>query len=143
MDKYLNDWLRIIEEMKNSNTYKTAWGRGIIECAYMDEFQKNGDYIIMDQASIAMKMIKYYWNQTFFFGLEQGNNPVILQQVKKMIEKYKREISKYPVPWDKVESYFQKDKKYLQKIISAILSNARTNVCPRFLNVSGKETLNI
>lgn len=143
MNKYLSDWLRIIEEMKNDNTYKTAWGRGIIECVFLEEYEVIEDNVIIKQSDIAQKMIQYYWNQTFFFGLTQGRNPIIVQRVNELIEKYKQEVNTYPVPWDKVEQYFKQDREYFNKIISAILANARTNVCPRFKNVSNKEVLDI
>lgn len=144
MEEYLAKWIRIIEEMKNDNTYKTAWGRGIVECVYLKEYRLVGDEVIMKQSDIANKMIKYYWNQTFFFGLEQGKNPVILQKVQLMIDKYKTEKeTTYPLPWNQVEEFFLNDEKYYNKIIRAIISNARTNVCPRFKNVSNGETLNI
>ena len=132
MEEYLSKWIKIIEEMKNDNTYKTAWGKGIVECAYLGEYIQNDDRIIIKQSDIAKKMIKYYWNQTFFFGLSQGKNPVILQQVHLMIDYYKEKKGNYPKPWNEIEDLFYKDEKFLNKIISKILSNARTNVCPRF-----------
>ena len=136
MEEYLSKWIKIIEEMKNDNTYKTAWGKGIVECAYLGEYTQNNDKIIMKQSDIAKKMIKYYWNQTFFFGLSQGKNPVILQQVHLMIDYYKEKKGNYPKPWNEIEDLFYKDEKFLNKIISKILSNARTNVCPRFKKVN-------
>lgn len=143
MEQYLSKWIQIIEEMKNDNTYKPAWGRAIIECVHLEEYSVKDNIVTMKQSDIANKMMKYYWNQTFFFGLNQGRNPVILQKVKQMMRRYKTEVSTYPKPWNEVEKYFLDQPKYYEKIISSILSNARTNVCPRFKNVSGGETLEI
>lgn len=137
MNEYLSKWIRIIEEMKNDNTYKTAWGKGIVECAYLGEYSIENDDVIMKQSDIAKKMIKYYWNQTFFFGLSQGKHPVILQQVELLIENYRNSYGNYPKPWNEVESMLYENEKILNRVISKILSNARTNVCPRFKNVSG------
>ncbi len=142
MNTYIAKWIRIIEEMKNDNTYKTAWGRGIVECVFLGEYTALDQNVIVKQSDVANKMIKYYWNQTFFFGLEQGKNPVILQHVQAMIDKYKEEVSVYPVPWDKAEPYFFKHRSYYDKHVKAILRNAKTNVCPRFLRV-GKDTLDV
>jgi len=142
MIPHLEHWLRIIEEMKNDNTYKTAWGKGIVECVHLLEPPLN-DPVIIQQSDIAWNMIKYYWNQTFFFDLKQGHNPVIVQKVQRMIDKYKREVNTYPVPWNEAKSFFDKQPKYMKRIINQILSNARTNVCPRFLNVSKGERLDI
>jgi len=143
MEEYLAKWIRIIEEMKNDNTYKTAWGNAIIECVCLNEYSTHEDKIIMEQSDIANKMIKYYWNQTIFFGLSQGKSPEIVRQVLEMIDKYKDEVSTYPEPWDRVEGFFYSNEKYYKARISKILSNARVNVCPRFRNVSKGETLDI
>lgn len=32
MDPYIQQWLDIIENMANENTYKLAWGRALLEC---------------------------------------------------------------------------------------------------------------
>ena len=32
MSDYIRQWLMIIENMNNDNTYKLAWGRAILEC---------------------------------------------------------------------------------------------------------------
>ncbi len=143
MEKYLSDWFRIIEEMKNDNTYKTAWGKGIVESIYLEEYTVFDDKIIVKQSDIANKMIRYYWNQTFFFGLSQGKSPVIVQIVNNLIENYKTKVNTYPIPWNEAELIVKKDKKNYNRSILKILSNARTNVCPRFLNVSNKEVLDI
>lgn len=143
MEKYISDWLRIIDEMKNDTTYKTAWGRAVIECVYLDEFViENGNKAIINQSDIVKKMIKYYWNQTFFFSLSQGKSPYILKIVKIMIEEYVENVTNYPTTWDKAEVYFKQEEKQYNRCISKILSNTRVNVCPRFKNVCG-ETLEI
>lgn len=38
--QYIEDWITIIEEMNNDNTYKLAWGRAIIECAMTRKFKE-------------------------------------------------------------------------------------------------------
>ncbi len=139
MDKYISDWLRIIEEMKNDNTYKVAWGRAILECVYINQYEiVDGNLVILKQSDIVNKMIKYYWNQTYFFKLIQGKNPVILQIVRQMISEYKEKVSIYPTTWDKAETYFFNNKSQYNRYVSNIISNARVNVCPRFRNVSGE-----
>lgn len=143
MNEYLSKWLRVIDEMKNSNTYKTAWGRGIVECIYLEEYIEFNNHIILNESDIALKMIKYYWNQTFFFGLVQGGNPYILQRVQEMIHKYKHEVSTHPVPWDVAESFFHQNESYLNKQTKTIITNANNMVCPRFLNVSNGDVMDL
>ena len=91
MNKYIQDWLDVIEYMNNDNTYKLAWGRAILENVYTLNHIEENNVITFD--AIAHKMVKYYWNQTFFFNLRQGSNikkkPVVVQQVDLLIEKYK------------------------------------------------------
>ena len=67
MNKYIQDWLEIIENMNNDNTYKLAWGRAIIEIAMSLKIVEENNLIKFEM--IAYKMIKYYWNQIFFFDL--------------------------------------------------------------------------
>ncbi len=69
---YINDWLTIIEQMKNDNTYKLAWGRAIIECITLKHCSEDNEHIIVDFDDISRCMIKYYWNQMFFFHLKQS-----------------------------------------------------------------------
>ena len=68
---YVNDWLTIIETMQNENTYKLAWGRSILET--IGEKEINDDIVILFD-ELSPKIIKYYWNQIYFFNLKQGSN---------------------------------------------------------------------
>lgn len=104
MNKYIQDWLDVIEYMNNDNTYKLAWGRAILENVYTLNHIEENNVITFD--AIAHKMVKYYWNQTFFFNLRQGSNikkkPVIVQQVDLLIDKYKELTgSSIPIWFDK------------------------------------------
>ena len=70
ISKYINDWLDIIENMNNDNTYKLAWGRALLECISFDKcYEENGMKVFIKFEDIAEYMIKYYWNQMFFFNL--------------------------------------------------------------------------
>lgn len=41
MNNYIKQWLEIIENMNNDNTYKLAWGRAIIElCQETNQLDK-------------------------------------------------------------------------------------------------------
>ena len=90
MNNYIKQWLEIIENMNNDNTYKLAWGRAIIElCQETNQLDKQ---ITFSFQQIAKKMIKYYWNQTYFFHLYQSPNqkkiPVLVQNVNQLISLY-------------------------------------------------------
>ena len=62
---YINDWIRIIEQMNNTNTYKLALGRALIECVVFDCVQKVDKNVIIPFRNIASHMLEYYRNQTF------------------------------------------------------------------------------
>ncbi len=57
--KYINDWLTIIENMKNSNTYALAWGRSLIECIYNNMYETENDKAVLQLRDIAHNMLKY------------------------------------------------------------------------------------
>ena len=90
--KYINDWLRIIETMKNDNTYKLAWGRALVECVYYEKYKVQNDKAVVRLNDIARCMLKYYWNQTFFFALKQSpyedKSPVIVQITNQIIARF-------------------------------------------------------
>lgn len=57
MNKYIQDWLDVIEYMNNDNTYKLAWGRAILENVYTLNHIEENNVITFD--AIAHKMVKY------------------------------------------------------------------------------------
>lgn len=92
MEPYIQDWLDILGGMVNTNTYKLSFGLGILECASTSRYHEDvfGN-IEISLEDIADCMIRYYWNQCFFFKLKQqpGNKvPYIYQYVDELIKKY-------------------------------------------------------
>ena len=84
--KYINDWLTIIETMSNQNTYKLAWGRSIVEYVNLSEIDESKEYFEFKLIDAAELVLKYYWNQIFFFDLKQvpekGKAKIIIEVVK-------------------------------------------------------------
>ena len=68
---YIKQWLQIIDEMQNDNTYKLAFGRALIENIVFENYEINEDKVIIDFNDISKCMLKYYWNQIFYFNLKQ------------------------------------------------------------------------
>lgn len=139
MNKYIQDWLDVIENMNNDNTYKLAWGRAILEIIY--PLKELEDINVIHFENIAHKMIKYYWNQSFFFNLRQSANinkpPVLVQQVDILIERYKELTgSNIPVWFDKAETELSKDKDFYNKVISKCAKKLKDDVSWRFMNVN-------
>lgn len=93
--EYINKWLIILDEMKNDNTYKLAWGRAIIEICLEKDLTNIDADITINFKEIGKKMLKYYWNQIFYFDLKQASNninnkqPEIVKFTKELINDYK------------------------------------------------------
>ena len=148
--KYINDWLIIIEQMNNDNTYKLAWGRAIIECIVLNEYDldNNVECGIIHFDRIAYNMCKYYWNQLFFFNLKQApykdKEPVICKYTYELINKYKKiTASSIPVWFNEAEEVFAKnDKLFFDYNIHKISNVLHENVSWRFKNINSR-TLDI
>lgn len=144
MDKYIKQWFDILNGMSNDNTYKLAWGRAIIECVSSNEgIEIELNYRISFD-SIAKNMLKYYWNQTFFFNLKQSASykhlPIVVQLTNELIDMYKEKISNIPVWFDKAISNI--DSKTVDKTIKKISNVLKVDVSWRFM-ILDKETLSI
>lgn len=141
---YIKDWLTIIEQMNNDNTYKLAWGRAVIECISFDDYVVIDNKAVVQFDSISLRMLKYYWNQLFFFKLKQSpykdKDPIVCRDTEKLIEIYKGKTnSSIPVWFDEAMSYFdKKDKKSLSNTIKHISKTLHENVCWRFKNIPNK-----
>ena len=139
MNKYIQDWLDVIEYMNNDNTYKLAWGRAILENVYTLNHIEENNVITFD--AIAHKMVKYYWNQTFFFNLRQGSNikkkPIIVQQVDLLIDKYKELTgSSVPIWFDKAEEELTKEQDFYKSVLKKCARKLKDDVSWRFMNVN-------
>ena len=135
--KYINYWLRIIESMKNDNTYKLAWGRALVECIYYQKYKTKDDKAILSLNDIAKCMLKYYWNQTFFFALKQSpyedKSPVIVQITNQLIDRFvELNGSLIPVWFDKAEEKLGKE---LDVAVQKVADRLHENVSWRFKRV--------
>lgn len=127
--------------MNNDNTYKLAWGRAIVECVVFRDGKEEGNRFAISFDSIAHRMLKYYWNQLFFFHLKQSpyqdKDPVICKDTLKLIDAYKAESgSSIPIWFDEAENYFRLHQKPLfEKTLRHIARTLHENVSWRFKNV--------
>ncbi len=146
--EYIQKWLTIIEQMSNTNTYKLAWGRAIIECITVKSYTISFDKAVIDFKSIAYKILKYYWNQTFFFNLRQSSpldpDPVILQRVQSLIHFYIVRAETVLPAWFDVgmDLLDEKEPQMLEQAINKITVDLTKDVSYRFKYIQGK-TLDI
>ena len=108
-----------------------GWGKSIVECCLENDSE---ELIHFDR--ISKKMFKYYWNQTIFFDLQQGSNPLkpptFISYVKSKINEYQSQYGFQPIEFERIEKKIEIDVKYLNRILTE-------NVSHRFLNVGSKE----
>ncbi len=140
--KYVSDWITIIEQMQNDNTYKLAWGRAIIECNANGKVVELNDNVLITLEDISECMLKYYWNQMFFFNLKQSpyvnKIPRICVYTSELIDYYKAKVNdNIPVWFNIAQSKIALDKEYTItiKYIKKVLPE---NVAWRFMNIQGK-----
>jgi hypothetical protein len=133
MDNYLNQWISIIEKMKNANTYKVMWGKAILEVLKEEECHS----ISFEQ--LAHKMMGYYWDLEFFFGMKQApqvkKTPKILQIVREMIYEYKCQTSSIPEWYIKAEKSLKKHPmfhRWVRRTVAAL----KVDVSEKFMNLS-------
>ena len=141
--KNIDNWLNIIEKMKNDNTYKLAWGRAILECISTDKYNKEEQKVSIKFGDIAECMIRYYWNQMFFFNLKQSPDkvPVVCQNTQKLIDEYKKVTESNIPKWFDVGTKLI-DKEIYKKIVKDSAKTLHENVAWRF-KIIDKESLEI
>ena len=143
--EYINNWFYIIESMKNENTYKLAWGRALVECVYSGNyFEKADGNIMVTTESVAKCMLKYYWNQIFFFNLKQSptrvddRQPLIVRFTNELISEYKSATqSNIPVWFDRAECDIGDSK--INRIIKKICTVLPNDVSWRFKEINNEE----
>lgn len=145
MDPYIEDWLDVLSGMANTNTYKLAFGLGILECISSDRYvQDEFGTVDVSLLDIADCMIRYYWNQCFFFHLKQqpGNKvPKIYQTVDALIQRYiELSGSNIPVWCDKGLSFLERvDPVFIMKCRQRAMNVLPIDVAWRLKNVNGTE----
>jgi hypothetical protein len=141
MEPYIEKWFNLIQGMSNDNTYKLAWGRSIIEYVSINEASELTQQIEITFQDIAQNILKYYWNQIFFFDLLQSANkqklPVIYQVVKELINYYIEHNSNIPVWFNKAELFFKKHNTVYYQTIDKIAHALKSDVSWRFLYANG------
>ncbi len=127
---YIGKWLNIIENMKNSNTYKLAWGRAIVELI----LESDVDNVTIHFDEISENVLKYYWNQTYFFNLRQGPKGDKKNRVERvtrdLVGEYQEIVgNNYPEYFEKAETILKKNCESYSKQIRNISTFLKQNVC--------------
>ncbi|OXM85805.1 HNH endonuclease domain-containing protein [Paenibacillus rigui] len=136
---FLDKWLSIIRNCSYDNTYKMAWAKAITEIAIESDFSEEQSTIHFRE--IAKKVIKYYWEQTIFFNLQQSPNPLkppaIVSTVKGLIKDYQEKTgSLQPVKYLKsnLETICQNQ---YERAVKRTVADLKKDVSHRFIKLSG------
>ncbi|WP_336783350.1 HNH endonuclease signature motif containing protein [Paenibacillus illinoisensis] len=143
---FLEKWLHIIRNCSFDNTYKMAWAKAITEIAVEQEEAVPTEEIILVEVplrDIAEKVLRYYFEQTIFFALQQSSNPVkppvMVTIAKLLINAYQaRTGSMKPVKWFRSNIEIVCSVEY-KKAVSSTVKALKSDVSYRFLRVEGKE----
>ncbi len=143
---FLNNWYNILRNCNYDNTYKMAWAKAIVEIALETDYSNIVEMHEITLEEIAYKIIKYYWNQTIFFNLIQGSNPLkppkILTLTKELIDKYQSLETRQPIRFERVHHLLVNDVvlcKHYGSTIKKIITALKADVSYRFLNLGGKK----
>lgn len=125
MDKYIKDLTTIIRDCSMENTYKMVWIRSLVEFSVKYPQKKNIHF-----NDLSPFIFKYYWNQTIFFNLNQGPNPIkkpeIHQIVLKEIERYQSKFGYKPIFYTRIQNRVNID---VGKKVYPIYKLDRKNLC--------------
>ena len=112
-----------------------AWAKALVEISCSKEKNER-----IELADIAIKVFKYYWNQTIYFDLIQGSNiskpPEYITEVKKQIERY------YSIKGNKQPKHFERVESELEININNLVRILKQDVSWRFLYLKN-ETVSI
>lgn len=136
MNPYIADFIKVIKNARCDNTYKLAWARAIVELCEEDPIRKE-----IALSEIGSKMIGYYWNQIFFFGMRDSflyhsSNPEKLPELvtytKALIEYFiEKKGNNKPV-------LFELSHSDVSEVLPKVVRTLKSDVSWRFLNASGE-----
>ena len=108
MNEHIRSLVETIHDCKMTNTYKMSWCRSLIEWSF-----KNPNKNQIHFNELSPLIFKYYWNQSIFFDLNQGSNPLekptIHQIVLKEIKKYQNQFGNKPEVFTRIQNKIQID----------------------------------
>ncbi|MFS0556884.1 HNH endonuclease domain-containing protein [Brevibacillus sp. 179-C9.3 HS] len=141
---FIEKWLHIIRNCNFDNTYKMAWAKAITEIAIEHEASyESNEKVEIQLRDIAKNVLRYYFEQTIFFDLQQSGNPnkppMMVSIAKGLIASFKAHSdSTKPVKWFRanIESLCLKE---YEKSVSAAVRALKADVSYRFLRIEGKE----
>jgi len=133
---FINSLLGAIRNCSTRHTYDTAWIRSVVEVLESYNIGPDKSDIEIEIRDMAEKVIKYYWNQTVYFDLAQGSNPLkqpeLIRRTRDLLKDYYKNRPAEPVTLENTSfNTFQKEK--LEEHIDTAGEILKNDVIPRYL----------
>ena len=121
MDRYIIELSTVIRDCIMTNTYKMAWIRSLVEISVKQPKRKNIHF-----SDLSPLIFKYYWNQSIYFNLNQGPNPLkkpeIHQIVLEEIKKYQDQYNYQPLFFSRIQNKINVDVNKINGILTQDVS---------------------
>jgi len=131
--EYILKFINVIESIEQDNTYKVAFARAILECIELEEYEQQGEDVVLYQYNLVQKVIKYYWNQVAFFNLSQGPSSILEARILEIEEEFYQHASKtYPVWYDKVEAFLKRNPIRFERQVKKFITIFNKGVAAKF-----------
>ena len=131
MEKYIRDLTTVISDCFMTNTYKMSWVRSLVEWSVKNPRKKHIHF-----NDLSPLIFKYYWNQTLFFNLNQGPNPLKKPEIHQIVLK---EIQKYQSNYDSKPVFFTRVQNKIEIDVVKISSTLKSDVSWRFPILGNKK----
>lgn len=131
--EYILKFISVIESIEQDNTYKVAFARAILECIELEEYEQQGDDIVIYQYNLVQKIMKYYWNLIAFFDLSQGPSSILEARIQEIKEEfYQNTTITYPVWYDKVETFLKRNPIRFERQVKKFITIFNKGVASKF-----------
>jgi len=133
---FVNAVLRAVRSCSTRHTYDTAWARAVVDEVAGQNIAPDKGEIAIDLKSTARKMAGYYWDQTAYFGLRQGPNPMrqprLLREIEALLREYCRKGSlSSPTPFREAV-LSPRLNEMLDQVVDTSLEIIKGEIIPRF-----------
>ncbi len=141
---YINDFIMVIQGIDNDNTYKTAWGRALLECIKNEEYEIQGESYVIYHYELVQKIMKYYWNQIGFFKLSQGPSSVLEARIEEIRQDFEENTKiTYPVWYDKIESFLKRNPIRFERQVKKFITIVNKGVAAKFEKIDSKHRVEL
>lgn len=131
--EYIRKFIEVIDSIEQDNTYKVAFARAILECIELEEFEYQGEEVVIYQYNLVQKIMKYYWNLIAFFHLSQGPSSILEARIAEIEEEfYQHTKVTYPVWYDKVETFLKRNPIRFERQVKKFITIFNKGVAAKF-----------